>query len=143
MVKWHNSGIIILIIGFFNIHSEIYSRYDNLEVDWLLLAQLECNTIQSHCEYLMTYSRLRKYSWNVPRGWRGRGGGDSLKWPIRGGFAQKEYLIWASCIQEGRDLQAVGKSIILVCKKSPNKVNKCILWLWKSKKKKRYFVIYS
>ena len=75
MVKWHNSGIIILIIGFFKIYSEIFSRYDNLEVDWLLLAQLECNTIQSHCEYLMTYSSLRKYSWNVPRGWRGRGEG--------------------------------------------------------------------
>ena len=97
MVKWHNSGIIILIIGFFKIYSEIFSRYDNLEVDWLLLAQLECNTIQSYCEYLMTYSSLRKYSWNVPRGWRG-GGGYSLQWPIRGGSAQKENLIWASCI---------------------------------------------
>ena len=36
----------------------IFSRYDNLEVDRLLLAQLVCDTIQSLCEYLMTYSSL-------------------------------------------------------------------------------------
>ena len=38
----------------------IFSRYDNLEVDRLLLAQLVCDTIQSLCEYLMTYSSLMK-----------------------------------------------------------------------------------
>ena len=36
----------------------IFSRYDNLEVDRLLLAQLVCDTIQSLCEYLMTYPSL-------------------------------------------------------------------------------------
>ena len=43
------------------IHSEIFSSYpnnDNLEVDWLLLTQSVCDTIQSLCEYFMTYSTL-------------------------------------------------------------------------------------
>ena len=31
---------------------------DNLEVDWLLLTQSVCDTIQSLCEYFMTYSTL-------------------------------------------------------------------------------------
>ena len=47
-------------LGIFNIHSKIFSRYDNLEVDYLLLAKLVCDTIQSLCEYLMTYSSLMK-----------------------------------------------------------------------------------
>ena len=43
------------------IHSEIFSSYpnnDNLEVDWLLLTQSVCDTIESLCEYFMTYSTL-------------------------------------------------------------------------------------
>ena len=43
------------------IHSQRFSSYpnnDNLEVDWLLLTQSVCDTIQSLCEYFMTYSTL-------------------------------------------------------------------------------------
>ena len=68
------------IIGFFNIHLKTFSRYDNLEVVRLFLAQ--------GGNILETY----------PGGARGGGGGYSLQWPIRGGSAQKEYLIWPSCI---------------------------------------------
>ena len=44
------------------IHSKIFSCYANLEVDWLLLVQLVCDTIQSLCEYLMIYSSL---TWEI------------------------------------------------------------------------------
>ena len=75
----------------------IFSRYDNLEVDRLLLAQLVCDTIQSLCEYLMTYPSLMEeiFLRRTP----GLGvGGYPPQWPIRGGSAQKEYLIWPSGI---------------------------------------------
>ena len=71
------------IIGFFNIHLKTFSRYDNLEVVRLFLAQ--------GGNILETFPGLRGRS----GGW---GGGYSLQWPIRGGSAQKEYLIWPSCI---------------------------------------------
>ena len=35
----YQRSLISSIIGFFNIHSKTFSRYDNLEVVWLLLAQ--------------------------------------------------------------------------------------------------------
>ena len=65
------------IIGFSNILLKTFSRYDNLEVVRLFLAQ--------GGNILETY----------PGGW---GGGYSPQWPIRGGSAQKEYLIWPSGI---------------------------------------------
>ena len=71
------------IIGFFNIHLKTFSRYDNLEVVRLFLAQ--------GGNILETFPG--------PRGRSGGGGGGySLQWPIRGGSAQKEYLIWPTCI---------------------------------------------
>ena len=46
------------LLAFLMFIQMIFSRYDNLEVDRLLLAQLVCDTIQSLCEYLMTYPSL-------------------------------------------------------------------------------------
>ena len=46
------------LLAFLIFMQMIFSRYDNLEVDRLLLAQLVCDTIQSLCEYLMTYPSL-------------------------------------------------------------------------------------
>ena len=68
----------------------MFSRYDNLEVDWLLLEQLVRDTIQSLCEYfLMTSSLMEEAFLKRNRG----GGGYSLQQPIRRGSTQKEYLI--------------------------------------------------
>ena len=78
-----------------------------------------CDTIfQSLSEYLMDYSSLTVDIFLT------RTQGYSLQWPIRGGFARKEYLIWASGIYKSGDLLAevyerVGKCIISVCKKDP------------------------
>ena len=87
------------LLAFLIFMQMIFSRYDNLEVDRLLLAQLVCDTIQSLCEYLMTYPSLMEeiFLKRTPGVGR-RGGGYSPQWPIRGGSAQKEYLIWPSGI---------------------------------------------
>ena len=53
----------------------IFSRYDNLEVDRLLLAQLVCDTIQSLCEYFLMTSSLMEEAFLK----RNRGGGYSLQ----------------------------------------------------------------
>ena len=49
----------------------MFSRYDNLEVDWLLLAQLVRDTIQSLCEYFLMTSSLMEEAFLK----RNRGGG--------------------------------------------------------------------
>ena len=51
----------------------MFSRYDNLEVDWLLLAQLVRDTIQSLCEYFLMTSSLIEEAFLK----RNRGGGDT------------------------------------------------------------------
>ena len=62
------------------------------------MAQLVCDTIQSLCEYLMTYSSLMEVIFLKRTPGVGGGGGYSLQWPIREDSAQNEYIIWASCI---------------------------------------------
>ena len=66
---------------------DIFELTQQLEVDWLLLAQSVCDTIESLCEYLMTYSSLMVDMFLK------RTRGYSLQWPIRGSSAQKENLI--------------------------------------------------
>ena len=54
-----------------------------------------CDTIQSLCEYLMTYSSLTEeiFLKRTP-GVEGGGGEYSLQWPIQGGSAQKELKLF-------------------------------------------------
>ena len=93
-----------------------------------------CDTIQSLCEYLMTYSSLTEEIF-LKRTPGVGGGGEVLPTMAYTGRLRPKgaKVIWPSCIYNGGGLLAevyekVGKSIISVCKKR-GRLNKCILWL--------------
>ena len=53
-----------------------------------------CDTIQSLCEYLLTYSSLTEEIFVKRTLGVGGGGKYSVQWPIQGGSAQKELKLF-------------------------------------------------
>ena len=111
-----------------------------MEVDRLLLAQLVCDTIQSLCEYLMTYPSLMEEIFLKRTPGVGGGGGVLPTMAYTGRLRPKgiPYLVFRYIKGWGFTAEVyekVGNSIISVCKKGPKGEQMHFMALKKSKKK--------
>ena len=120
-------------------------RYFLGTITWTWLTFIGKISVRYNTISLWIFNDLFKFNGGniretYPRGW---GWGEVLRTMAYTGRLRPKgaKVIWPSCIYNGGGLLAevyekVGKSIISVCKKR-GRVNKCILWLWKSKQKEK------